>query len=280
MESYRIPPCSSHETAQHTILLSWLLQTIQTSLRDQQPNNAKSFVPRMPPTRNFGIDPQVAHRLFMHDDAPIPYVPCPPQELDRHHARFALIHVPSMHHVLPIPYWGILAGRISIVWYHQNFTPGVSKSSPSLSPITIATPFSYPWQTPRPRQQEHEIIQHVFQPGLSNPFFSASSCFCSAASTWATVPRFWIWVRRVVLIWRLVHYFVLIHPMMSLRMMSFRWMTMRHCRCLAMKSYCYFFATRCRHPAAALLAFGCVPVKAKPGNSHHFRTALLRQGTD
>ena len=93
--------------------------------------------------------------------------------------------------------------------------------------------------------------------------------------------RVWIWVRRVVLIWRLVHYFVLINPMMSLRMMSFRWMTMRHCRCLTMKSYwCYFFATRCRHPAAALLAFGCVPVKAKPGNSHHFRTALLRQGTD
>ena len=72
----------------------------------------------------------------------IPYVPSPPQELDRNHAaRFVLIHVP------PAPF--------------------------------------YPWQTPQLRQQEHEIIQHVFQPGL----IVSSSCFCSTASTWTTVPR-------------------------------------------------------------------------------------------
>ena len=113
----------------------------------------------------------------------IPYVPSPPQELDRNHAaRFVLIHVPPMHRVLPIPssVGSVLSGTT------KNSPPAspVSNSSPHYYLSPLAAPF-YPWQTPQLRQQEHEIIQHVFQPGL----IVSSSCFCSTASTWTTVPR-------------------------------------------------------------------------------------------
>ena len=125
----------------------------------------------------------------------IPYVPSPPQELDRNHAaRFVLIHVP------PAPF--------------------------------------YPWQTPQLRQLEHEIIQHVFQPGL----IVSSSCFCSTASTWTTVPRLDLGTKSG-LDMEIGASFGSESSDDESRMMSYRWMTMRHGRCSMMKSYRYFFAT-------------------------------------